>query len=152
MRACLDHDRQASGRLKLNTQFPYLLNARLDQVDWRPDGCIWIVILAYVWAHPDWNPRRPDGCINLPLFELWKENLKLIDHWSSSGRAAEKSGRMEARTEASRCSEGSGRKSTSSGWMMLGLSGRPDGMARRPDGWNSGQMSVQTGCHGCPDG
>jgi hypothetical protein len=25
---------------------------------------------------------------------------------------------------------------------MLGLSGRPDGMARRLDGWNSRQMSV----------
>jgi len=23
--------------------------------------------------------------------------------------------------------------------------GRPDGMARRPDGWNSGQMGVRTG-------
>jgi hypothetical protein len=29
--------------------------------------------------------------------------------------------------------------------MMLGLSGRPDGMAHRSDGWNSGQMSVWTG-------
>jgi hypothetical protein len=35
---------------------------------------------------------------------------------------------------------------------MLGLSGRPDGMARRLDGWNSGQMSVRTGWYGRPDG
>jgi hypothetical protein len=27
---------------------------------------------------------------------------------------------------------------------MLGLFGRPDGMVRRPDGWNSGQMSIRT--------
>jgi hypothetical protein len=47
------------------------------------------------------------------------------------------SGQMQARTEASRYSGGSRRKSTSSGRMMLGLSGCPDGMARRPDGWNS---------------
>jgi hypothetical protein len=101
---------------------------------------------------PNGNPRRPDGCINLPLFELWKENMKLIDHWTSSGRAAETSGRMQAGTEASRHNEGSERKSTSSGQMMLGLSGRPDSMARCPDGWNSGQMRVRTGWHGHPDG
>jgi hypothetical protein len=52
-----------------------------------------------------------------------------------SGRAAETSGRMEAGIEASLYSGGSERKTRSSGWMMLGLSGRPDGMARRPDGW-----------------
>jgi hypothetical protein len=40
-----------------------------------------------------------------------------------SGRAAESSGRMQAETEASRYSEGYGRKYTSSGRMMLGLSG-----------------------------
>jgi hypothetical protein len=58
---------------------------------------------------------------------------------------------MQAGTEASQYSEGSRRKSTSSGRMMLGLSEfrrygtssgrmeqwtdeRPDGMTRRPDG------------------
>jgi hypothetical protein len=40
----------------------------------------------------------------------------------------------------------------SSGRMMLGLSWHPDGMVRRPDGWNSGQMSVRTGWHDRPDG
>jgi len=29
---------------------------------------------------------------------------------------------------------------------------RSDGMARRPDGWNSGQMGVQTGWLDRPDG
>jgi hypothetical protein len=28
---------------------------------------------------------------------------------------------------------------------------RPDGKARRPDGWNSGQMGVRTGWHDRPD-
>jgi hypothetical protein len=41
---------------------------------------------------------------------------------------------MQAGIEASRCSGGSGWKYNSSGQMMLGLSRRPDGMARRPDG------------------
>jgi hypothetical protein len=30
--------------------------------------------------------------------------------------------------------------------------GCPDGMARRPDGWNSGQIGVQTGWLDRPDG
>jgi hypothetical protein len=29
---------------------------------------------------------------------------------------------------------------------------RPDGMAGRPDGWNSGQMGVRTGWLDRPDG
>jgi hypothetical protein len=29
---------------------------------------------------------------------------------------------------------------------------RPDGMSRHPDGWNSGQMGVRTGCLDRPDG
>jgi hypothetical protein len=35
---------------------------------------------------------------------------------------------------------------------MLDLFGRPDDMARRSDGWNSGQMSVRTGWYDRPDG
>jgi len=54
--------------------------------------------LPYGEARPDKNPRLPDGCINLPLFELWKENMKLINHWASSGRATETSERMQAGT------------------------------------------------------
>jgi hypothetical protein len=30
--------------------------------------------LPYVWAHPDGNPRRPDGWSNLPLNWTWKES------------------------------------------------------------------------------
>jgi len=30
--------------------------------------------------------------------------------------------------------------------------GRPDGKARRPDGWNSGQMGVRTEWLDCLDG
>jgi hypothetical protein len=49
--------------------------------------------------------------------------MKLIDHRTSFGRAAETSGRMQAGTEASRYSGWSGWKSMSSGRMMLGLLG-----------------------------
>jgi len=50
-------------------------------------------------------------------------NLKIKSEAETSERVAETSGRMQARTEASRYSGGSGRKSTSSGRMMLDLSG-----------------------------
>jgi len=70
-----------------------------------------------------------------PYFELGK-NMKLIDHWWTSGRAAEMSGRMQAGTEASRYSGGFGRKDTSSGWMEQWTDGRPDGMTLHPDGWH----------------
>jgi hypothetical protein len=89
-------------------------------------------------------------CINLPIYELGK-NLKLVDHCWASGQAAERSRQMQAGTEASRCSGGSGRKDTSSGRMILiylasgrydtsfgrmeqWTDGRPDGITRRPDG------------------
>jgi hypothetical protein len=59
----------------------------------------------------------------------------------SSGRAAETSGRMQAETEAFRCSEGSGQKSTSSRQMEQWTDERPDGMTRRPDGWQGTDFS-----------
>jgi hypothetical protein len=105
--------------------------------------------LPYLLVHPDGKPHRPDGVSIFPYSELGK-NLKLIDHcWASeraaemSGRAAEMSGRMDAGTEASRYSGGSGRKYTPSGQMMLvclasgrmeqWTDGHPDGMTLRLD-------------------
>jgi hypothetical protein len=118
---------------------------------------IWTVVfelrfLPYVWASPDGNSRRPDSCIILPLFELGKY-LKLIDHWTSSGRATESSGRIQVGTEASRYSEGFGRKYTLSERMMLDLSGvrtvwhvvqivgTVDRWASRRDDTSSGQLT-----------
>jgi hypothetical protein len=74
--------------------------------------------LPYLWARPDGKPHRPDGVLIFPYSELGK-NLKLIDHWWTSGRDAERSRWMQAGTEASRYNVGSGRKDTSSGRMML---------------------------------
>jgi hypothetical protein len=34
--------------------------------------------LTYVLAHPDGNPRRPDGFSNLPLYELGKKSKASI--------------------------------------------------------------------------
>jgi hypothetical protein len=82
----------------------------------RSDGCNWIAILTLCMSA---SGRLHQSS----LIWTWKENLKLIDHWTSSGRATETSGRMQARTEASRYSEGSGWKFMSSRRMMLGLSG-----------------------------
>jgi hypothetical protein len=83
--------------------------------------------LPYLWA-------RPDGVSFFPYSELGM-NLKLIDHWWTSVRAAEMSGRMQAGTESFRYSGGSGRKDTSSGRMEQLTDGRPDKMVRRPNGW-----------------
>jgi hypothetical protein len=74
--------------------------------------------LPYVWESPDGKPHRPDGVSIFSYSELGK-NLKLIDHWWTSGRAAERSGRMQVGTKAFQYSRGSGRKDTSSGRMML---------------------------------
>jgi hypothetical protein len=114
--------------------------------DWSLDGWIWIVILALWMSASGRESTSSELLQQSSLIWTWKENLKL-DHWESSGRAAESSEWMQAGTEASRYRWVSGRKSTSSEQMMLWSVGRPDGMARRPDGWNYGQMSVQTGWH-----
>jgi len=158
MSACPDHDRQESGRLKLNTQFPYLLNARSDQANYCPDGCIWIAILALCMSPSGLESTSSGRLHQSSLIWTWNENLKLIDHWTSFGRAAETSGRMQACTEASRYSEGFGRKYTLSGRICLiclasgryGTSSRqmeqwtderPNGMTRRPDGWQGTEIN-----------
>jgi hypothetical protein len=91
--------------------------------------------LLYFLARPDGKPHRPDGVSIFPYSELGK-NLKLIDHWWTSGRAAEMSRWMQAGTEASRYSEGSRRKNTLSGQMMLVYlaSRRDDTSSRRLTG------------------
>jgi len=93
--------------------------------------------LPYVWAHPDGNPRRPDGWSNLPLNWTWKE--------SGADRSLRgvRTGFWDVRTDASWNS------SFSNQWrserMMLGLSGvrtewhigRTDGAEDRwASGWN----------------
>jgi hypothetical protein len=103
-----DHDRQASRRLKLNSQFPYLLNAHPEKADWRPDGCIWNAILTLCMNASGRESTSSGRLHQSSLIWTWKENMKLIDHWTSSGWAAETSGQMQAGTEVSRYSEESG--------------------------------------------
>jgi hypothetical protein len=96
----------------------------------------------YLWV-------RPEGVSIFPYSELGK-NLKLIDHWWTSGRAAEMSGRMQAGTEASRHSIGSGRKDTSSRRMILVclVSGRDEHVVRTEgtvDTWTSGRDDTSFG-------
>jgi hypothetical protein len=95
--------------------------------------------LPYVWAHPDGNLRRPGGWSNLPLNWTWKESEA-----DRSPRGV-RTGCWDVRTDASWNSSflkqwRSGRERTSSGQMMLGMSG-----VRTV--WNSEQMGVQTGWH-----
>jgi hypothetical protein len=89
--------------------------------------------LPYLWLRPDGTPHHPDGVSIFPYSKLGK-NLKLIDHWWTSGRAGEMSGRMQAGTEASRHSVGSRRKRYVVRTDDAGLSGVRSGWTRRPDG------------------
>jgi hypothetical protein len=117
-----------------------------SKADWRPDGDIWIVILALRRRASGGIPHRPDGWSIFPLLELGK-NLRLFEYWEASERAAEMSGRMQARIEASRYSVGSGRKRYIAQNDDTGLSSARSGWTRRPDGWTSGQMGIRTGRH-----
>jgi len=126
----------SSGRSYFScTQFTYQGFGRPDQGNGRPDGWLdarnfhisssrvrtsgfWMRYLPYGWARPDGNPHRPDGCNDLLISVFWKEISWLVEHWVSSGRAAETSGRMIAgairsfstqrkvRTKTSRCPNG----------------------------------------------
>jgi hypothetical protein len=116
----------------------------------RSNGCIWIAILA-LWMSASGRESTSSGRLHQSsLIWTWKENLKLIDHRTSSERVAETSGRMQAGIEASRYSGGSGqnphrpdewclvcrvsgRNGMSSRRLELWIDERPDGMASRPD-------------------
>jgi hypothetical protein len=85
-------------------------------------------ILPCGWVHQDENPRRPDGWINLPLFELGKK--------SEAGRSLRVvlTSCWVVRTDAS--------------WnRSFSVQGGPDGNPRRPNGWCFCLMSVQTVWH-----
>jgi len=116
--------------------------------------------LPYEWVHPDGNPHRPDICIDLPITVLWKEILKLVKHWESSGRAGETSRQMEEGAVRNFSTQGkvrteihviwtddaldrwtSGRYDTTFGRLVLWTDGRPDGMTRRPNGWQGTKFS-----------
>jgi hypothetical protein len=65
---------------------------RPDHEYCRPDGWTWMHNLPYEWARPNGNPHRPDYCSRLPISVFWKEISLLIEHWTTSRRAAEMSG------------------------------------------------------------
>jgi hypothetical protein len=140
-----DHEGWASGRLNFNTQFPYLLyvrtmrGSRLDgwswirnfhisctrvrtKSDWRPDGDIWIVILALRRRATGRDTSSSGRLIDLSFIGTWKESET---GWVLRGV---RTGCWDVRTDASwidtsRHSGGSERKCMSSGRMMLGLIG-----------------------------
>jgi hypothetical protein len=113
--------------------------------------------LPYEWARPDGNPRRPDGWINLPKFELGKK----IWSWSITGSRPDRllsrmdgckleqklldSGKVQmgihvVRTNDALVCWASERYGTSFGRMGLWTAGRPDRMTRRPDGWQGTEI------------
>jgi hypothetical protein len=92
------------------------------KANWRPDGDIWIAILAIRRRASGQDTTSSGRLINLSFIGTWKESetglvprVIRTDCWG-------------VRTDASwietpRHNGGSGRKSTSSGRMMLGLTG-----------------------------
>jgi hypothetical protein len=114
--------------------------------------------LPYGWARPDGNPHCPDGCRNLPLFELGKKSeairsLRVVwmGCWDVRTDASwNRSFSMQrrvwtkihiVRTDDALVCQVSGRYGTSSGRLELWTNERPDGMARRPDGWQGTEIS-----------
>jgi hypothetical protein len=138
----------SSGRLIWFTQFPYLMLARPDHVDWRPD--VWILngILA-LWmsasgrestsskwlqqsSHNCVLERNPKACRTLRFVRTCCWNVRTDISWSSSKLLGTK--------------EGLDGKFSSSGRMMVWTVGRPDGMTRRPDGWQGTEFFWLVNC------
>jgi hypothetical protein len=90
--------------------------------DWRSNCWIWIAIPALRRSASGQESTSSGRLHQTSHSWTWKES----EAWSNTERhprAAETSGRMQTGTKASRYSGGSRQKSTSSGRMMLGLSG-----------------------------
>jgi hypothetical protein len=90
------------------------------KADWCPDGDIWIAILALRRRTSGWDTTSSRRLINLSFIGTWKESETCwvprsvrTGYWD-----VQKDGSW---IETSRHSEGSGRKCTSFGRMMLGL-------------------------------
>jgi hypothetical protein len=96
----------------------------------RPDGDIWIVILA-LRRHASGQDTTSSGqLIDLPFLGTWKE----IWNWSSTERRPD--GCKLDRTFSTQWRVRAERHvvRTDDAWSVCCL----DGMAHRPDGWNSG--------------
>jgi hypothetical protein len=130
-----------------------MIDRRLDGWSWIPNfhiRCTSVRTMAD-WR-PDGNPRRSDGCINLPITELGK-NLKLgrilrgvrTGCWDVQTNASwNRSFSMQWRvrteiyvvwTNDARFVWASGRYGMSSRQMEQWTDERLDGMTRRSDGW-----------------
>jgi len=121
------------------------------KADCRPDDDIWIAILALCKSL---SGRESTSSGRLKQSSL-KLNLERIWSWSIIERRPDGLLRrldgckleqllleiVKVRTEIYFVR-------TNDAWSI----GRLDSMVRRPDGWNSGQMGVQTGWHDRPDG
>jgi hypothetical protein len=111
-----------------------------------PDGSFWTAILA-LWRYASRRDTTSSGgLIDLPFLELGKNQWtvqELIGVWTCCWNV-----RMEqAGTEASRYDVGVRTEETHHPDRWCLSVWRPDGMTRRPDGWNSRHMGVRTGWH-----
>jgi hypothetical protein len=114
--------------------------------------------LPYGVARLDENPRRLDGCSNLPLFELGKKIWSSITESRPDGLLTRPNGcKLEQKLlDTDECPDenprrpevwcfvcrASGWYGTSSGRLELWKDERPDRMTCRPNGWQGTDFSV----------
>jgi len=84
--------------------------------------------LPYGWARSDGNPRCPDGCSNLPLFELGRK--------SEASRSLSRLDGLLRRPDRCKLEQ-----------KLLDAEEGLDGNPRRPDGWCFGLLGVRTVWH-----
>jgi hypothetical protein len=123
------------------------------KADWRPDGDIWIAILALRRCASGRDTTSSGRLIELPFIGTWKESetVRVL--------IGVRTGCWDVQTDASwnrsfsiQCRVRTEKKHRPDGWcwsvwrlvgmntsfgqMEQWIDGRPDGMTRRPDGWH----------------
>jgi len=130
----------------------------------RPDGWSWIgnfhISCTRVWTKADWRPNSDiwicDSCLKETRVQMGYYIVRMVErsflYWNlerildwSSAEISVRTGCWDVRMDASwietsRLSGGSGRKCTSSGRMMLGLTSVQTGWLDHLDGWQGTEI------------
>jgi hypothetical protein len=112
------------------------------KVDWRPDGDIWIAVLALRRRASERDTTSSRWLINLSFIETSNESetsrvprgVRTNASWIETSQHSGSSGRKCLVWLAS------GRYGTSSGRMEQWLDVRPTGWLDRPDGWQGNEI------------
>jgi hypothetical protein len=136
MRVRPDHEGETSRRLKSNRKLPYTMHQRQDHSCQMSGRFIWTAILA-LWRYASGPDTTSSGrLIGLPFLELGK------NQWTTWELIGVRTCCWNVRTdqvctEASRCDVGVRTEETRRPDRWCLSDWRPNGMTRRPDGWNN---------------